>query len=102
MKKVTMNTSTMGVVSAAILMFLGVASMGIAQAAGNHSARPVWSLDEQIETGNLTEPAMESQSQISGPIETGNLTEMGSSDSSIVEIDGVSFYSYGGKLYGPP
>jgi len=85
-----MKASTIGIVVAAILVVAAGVGVGIAQAAGNHSDRPVSSLDEQVGAGNLAEPMMEPHSQqksgpgadyssydwhVGEPVETGSMTE---------------------------
>ena len=42
-----MKTSTVGIVSAAILMVVAGVGFGIAQAEGTHSERPVLSFEDQ-------------------------------------------------------
>jgi len=93
-----MKPSIFGIVAAAILIAVAALSLGIAQAGGDQSLRPVWNIDEQIETGNLPEPAMERPSQqefvpeanysgtdwqLGGPVETGSVTEM----SGVTDLD---------------
>jgi hypothetical protein len=86
-----MKTYTVGIVAAAVLMLAAGVGFGIAQAAGNQSDSPVWSIQDQIETGNLPESIQVAQLsqelvpegnwsgtdwQVSGPIETGNLPDV--------------------------
>jgi hypothetical protein len=116
-----MKTSTVGVVSAAILMVVGGVGYGIAQAGGNYTDGPVLSFEDQeaLEQsdssshyvhvlpsgidldydadGNPTQGI----AQTRGAVEAGSLPGDSIADSSIVEIDGVSYYLFEGKLYGP-
>jgi hypothetical protein len=43
-----MKTSTIGIVSAAVLMFMGGIGFGIAQAGGTDTDRPVLSFEDQL------------------------------------------------------
>jgi hypothetical protein len=57
-----MKPSAIGIVSAAIPMIAAGVAPGIAQAGGNQSVGLVWSIQEQIETGNLPEVEQTAQS----------------------------------------
>ena len=57
-----MKTSTIGIVSVAVLMVVAGVGFGIAQAAGTHTDRPVLSFEDQ-EASDV--------SQARGPVETG-------------------------------
>ena len=112
-----MRTSTVGLVLAAILMALASVGFGIAQAGGNHTDGPVLSFVDQEALGqsdhvyvlpsaiDLDYAADGTPSQdvahVRGAVEAGSLPGDSIADSSIVEIDGVSYYLFEGKLYGP-
>ena len=116
-----MKTSTVGLVLAAILMVVAGVGFGIAQAGGNHTDGPVLSIEDQeaLEQSDSSSPYVlalpsgidldygadgnpsSDVAQARGAIEAGSLPAESSTDSSTVEIDGVSFYWFGGKLYGP-
>jgi len=119
-----MKKSKVGIVAAAILMVVGGVGFGIAQAGGTHSEQPVLSVEdmEALDQSSSSSSYIESRPvssfedqeatqvaktpaedvQMNSPIETGSLPDKSNTDSSIVEIGGVSFYRVGGKLYGPP
>jgi hypothetical protein len=119
-----MKTSTVGLVLAAILMVVAGVGFGIAQAGGNHTDGPVLSFEDQValeqsdssstfvrvlpsaidldyDADGNPSSGVAAVAQARGAVETGSMPAEGNSDSSIVEIDGVSFYSVGGILYGP-
>jgi hypothetical protein len=142
-----MKTSTVGLVSAAILMVMAGVGFGIAQAGGNHTYGPVLSFEDQVALeqsdsssphalalpsaidvdyaadGNPSSDVAQAAgnqpydpmlsfgdqdvypssivAQMRGAVETGSLPDEVNADSSTVEIDGVSFYLFEGKLYGP-
>ena len=107
-----MRASATGIVSAAILMVWAAVGPGIAQAAVNPSDSPAWSIEDQIETGNLPEPdaaapsiaardgslgpyaehqpvlSFDDQVQLAGPVETGSVPAGAGRDSSIVDTEG--------------
>ena len=106
-----MKTSTVGLVLAAILMAVAGVGFGIAHAGGNHSDGPVLSFEDQESLGQSSSSSQYSENrpvltfedevQLRNPIETGNLPAESNADSSMVEIEGVSYYRIGGILYGP-
>lgn len=116
-----MKTSAVGVVSAAILIVVVGVGFGIAQAGGNHTDGPVLSIEDQaaLEQSDSSSPYVlvlpsgidldydadgnpsSGVAQARGAVETGGLPAESNADSSTVEIDGISFYLFGGKLYGP-
>lgn len=109
-----MKTSSVGIVSVAILMVVAGVGFGIAQAAGTHTDRPVLSFEDQeaLEQGSSsssyvetrpvlafedssspyaeTRPvlAFEDDMQLRNPVETGTLPAGSNADSSIVEVEG--------------
>lgn len=109
-----MKPSAIGMVLAAILMIAAGVALGIAQAVGNPSVSPVWSIQDQIETGNLPEPVQAAQSseefvpegnyagtdwQVTGPLETGGLPQEGDAsdlDHSDVPVEG-NIHQYWGS-----
>ena len=91
-----MKTSTVGLVSAAILMVVAGVGFGIAQAAGNQSYDPMLKFGDQD-----VNPYVDMDWQAREAVETGSLPVESHSDSSAVEIEGVSYYRIGGTLYGP-
>ena len=93
-----MKTSTVGLVLAAILMVLAGVGSGIAQAAGNQSYDPMVSYDLLLSFGDQD---VNPYTQPREAVETGSLPDDSIADSSIVEIDGVSYYYFEGNLYGP-
>ena len=106
-----MKTSVVGVVSVVILMVVAAVGFGIAQAGGTHADAPVLSIEDQeaIEQGSTTSsqevpewanPSAE-DTHMASPTETGSLPDGSNADASIVEIDGVPYYLFEGKLYGP-
>jgi hypothetical protein len=117
-----MKTSRVGVVLAAILMVLAGVSIGIAQAGGNHTEQQVLSSEDQeaLEQVISSSPnvrvlpsgidldydadgnSTQGMAQARGAVEAGSLPAESNVDSSIVEIEGVSYYRYEGKLYGIP
>ena len=116
-----MKKSTVGLVLVAILMVVAGVGFGIAQAAGTYADRPVLSFEDQValEQGISSSPYVlalpsgidldygadgnpsSDVAQARGAIEAGSLPAESNTDSYTVEIDGVSFYWFGGKLYGP-
>ncbi len=70
-----MKTSSIGIVSGAILMLVAGVGIGTAQAAGNQSDSPAWSIADQIETGNLPEPTQVAESQQMGEVVEGQSVE---------------------------
>jgi hypothetical protein len=122
-----MRTSAVGIVSAAFLMVMVGVGFGIAQAGGNHSDRPVLSFEDQeaLEEGRSSSPyvenrpvlafedspgsyaesrpvlSFEDEMQLRNPTGTGGLPVESNVSSSIVEIDGDTYYRVAGKLYGP-
>jgi hypothetical protein len=123
-----MKPSAVGIVSAAILMVVVGVGFGIAQAGGNHSEQPVLSFEdmEALQQGSSSNPyyvenrpvlafedspgsyaesrpvlSFEDFMQLRNPTGTGSLPAESNVDSSIVEIDGDTYYRVGGKLYGP-
>lgn len=119
-----MKTSTVGLVLGAILMVVAGVCFGIAQAGGNHTDGPVLSFGDQeaFEQGDSSSTfvrvlpsaidlnydadgnpssGVADVAQAREAVETGSLPAEGNSGSSIVEIDEVSYYRVGGKLYGP-
>ena len=121
-----MKTSTVGLVLAAILMVVAAVGFGIAQAeethtigefmewqtfeaaGGSHSEAPVLSFVGMevlpsaidVDYGADGNPSTD-VAQAREAVETGGLPAESNSDASIVEIDGISFYLFEGKLYGP-
>ena len=91
-----MKTSIAGIVSAAILMVVAGVGFGIAQAAGNQSYDPMLKFGDQD-----VNPYVNMDWQAREAVETGSLPAESHSDSSAVEIEGVSYYRIGGTLYGP-
>jgi hypothetical protein len=95
-----MKTSSIGIVSGAILMLVAGVGIGTAQAAGNQSDSPAWSIADQIETGNLPEPAQVAESQqIREPVETGSLpdkSDVTDLDHSALPIEG-NIHQYWGS-----
>ena len=91
-----MKTSIAGIVSAAILMVVAGVGFGIAQAAGNQSYDPMLKFGDQD-----VNPYVDMDWQAREAVETGSLPAESHSDSSAVEIEGVSYYRIGGTLYGP-
>ena len=91
-----MKASTVGLVFGAILMVVGGVGFGIAQAAGNQSYDPLLKFGDQD-----VNPYVNMDWQAREAVETGNLPVESNEDSSIVEIDGVSYYRIGETLYGP-
>ena len=115
-----MKTSTIGTVSAAILVVVAVVGFGIAQAAGTHSEQPVSSFEDQEATEVATSAADDvkltsagqefvpegnwsgTDWQTRGPVDTGAMPEMGSGSSveshsldrlgPTMEIDGVTYH----------
>ena len=96
-----MKVTTIGVVSAAILMMAAGVALGIAQAGGNQSVSPVWIAQAQIETGNLPEPNQQgfvpegtytgTDWQVRGAVETGSLpykNDLNDLDHSNVPMEG--------------
>jgi len=86
-----MKTYRIAVVVTAVLMVAAGVGIGIALAEGNPSDGPAWSIQEQIETGNLPEPTMGPRSQqdfvpednysgtdwqVAEPVETGSVPDM--------------------------
>ena len=112
-----MKTSTVGLVLAAILMALASVGFGIALAGGNHTDGPVLSFVDQEALGQsdhvyVLPSAIDLDSaadgtpspdvtHVRGAVEAGSLYSKGNTDSSIVEIDGDTYYRTGGILYGP-
>ena len=112
-----MKTSTVGLVLAAILMVLTGVGFGIAQAGGNHTDGPVLSFEDQEALGqsdhvHVLPSAIDLDyaadgtpspdvAHVRGAVEAGSLYSEGNADSSIVEIDGDTYYRTGGILYGP-
>jgi len=96
-----MKTSIVGIVSAAILMVVAGVSFGIAQAAGNHADGPVLSFEDQEALGQDSSSSLYAEDrpilsfgdemQLRNPTETGILPDASHADSSIVEIEGVSY-----------
>jgi hypothetical protein len=106
-----MKTSVVGQMSAVILMVVVAVGFGIAQAGGKHSDAPVLSFEDQeaLAQGSSSSPYTEDrpvlsfgdEMQLRNPTETGSLPDGSNADASMVEIDGVPYYLFGGKLYGP-
>jgi len=113
-----MKTSTVGLVLAAILMVLTGVGFGIAQAGGNHTDGQVLSFEDQEALGQSDHvhvlpsaidldyaadgtPSPDVAHVVRGAVEAGSLPSEGNADSSIVEIDGDTYYRTGGILYGP-
>ena len=114
-----MKKSTVGLVLAAILMVVAGVGFGIAQAGGNHTMGELHGARqtlEQSDSSSSSVPVLPSAidvdyaadgnpssevAQARGAIEAGSLPAESNTDSSTVEIDGISFYWFGGKLYGP-
>jgi len=103
-----MKTSTVGLVLAAILMVVAAVGFGIAQAEDTHTIGEFmeWqNLDQGSSSSSYAEdrPVLNfgDEMQLRNPTETGSLPDEINADSSIVEIDGVSYYRVGGILYGP-
>jgi len=61
-----MKTSTIGIVSVAVLMVVAGVGFGIAQAAGTHSEQPVLSFEDQEATQVATSAADDIQLSSSG------------------------------------
>ena len=119
-----MRASTIGIVSAAILLASAAAGPGIARAAVNPSDNPAWSMEDQMETGNLPEPdaavpsaagrggsigpyaehrpvlSFEDEVQLMGPVETGAVPDGPGGSSSIVDTEDT-MYRAGGDPGGP-
>ena len=91
-----MKSSTIGIVLAAILMIVAGVGFGIAQAAGNESYDPMLKFGDQD-----VNPYVDMDWQTRDAVETGSLPAESHSDSSAVEIEGVSYYRIGETLYGP-
>ena len=93
-----MKISTVGLVSAAILMIVAVVGFGIAQAGGIHTDAPVLSFEDQEALGqgssssSYTEdrPVLSfgDEMQLRNPTETGSLPDESHANSSIVETEG--------------
>ena len=113
-----MKTSAVGVVSAAILMVGVGVGFGIAQAGETHTIGEFmeWQSLEQSDSSSPYARALPSGidldygadgnpssdvAQARGAVETGSLPAESNADSSMVEIEGVSYYRVGGILYGP-
>ena len=113
-----MKTSTVGVVLAAILMVVAGVGFGIAQAGETHTIGEFmeWQTLEQSDSSSPDARVLPSgidlsydadgnptqgMAQARWAIETGSLPTECNVDSSVVEIEGVSFYCIEGKLYGP-
>ena len=116
-----MKTSPVGVVSAAILMVGVGVGFGTALAGGNYADAPVLSFEDQeaYEQSIVSSPSAhvlpsgidldydadgnptQGIAQTRGAVEAGSLPGDSIADSSIVEIDGVSYYYFEGNLYGP-
>jgi hypothetical protein len=100
-----------GVVTA-ILMLVAGAGLGIAQAAGNRVNRPVLSFEDQEALGRGSSSSLYAENrpvlnfdddvQLGYPLETGTVPAKSDADSITVEIGGISYYSFDGKLYGVP
>ena len=106
-----MKAPVVGVISAVILTVLAPVGFGIAQAGGTHSDAPVLSFEDQeaLGQGSPSTPYTENrpvlsfgdEMQLRNPTEAGNLPDGSDAEASIVEVDGVPHYLFGGKLYGP-
>jgi hypothetical protein len=97
-----MKTSTTGIVLVAILVVAAGVGVGIAQAAGNHSDRPVLSFEDQEALGQDSPSDGDSaivkaegdtywDAQMAGPIETGRVpgrSDVGDLDHSDFPIEG--------------
>jgi hypothetical protein len=103
-----MKTSTIGIVSAAILMVAAGVGFGIAQAGETHTIGEYmeWQTPEQSSSSSSQEvpewvnsPTADTEMQ--NPTETGSLPDESNSDSSTVEIEEGSYYRTEGMLYGP-
>ena len=80
-----MKTSTVGLVSAAILMVVAVVGFGIAQAGGNQSDNPAWTLQDQEAVEQYQDYAVGpyaedrpvlsfgDEMQLRNPVETGSI-----------------------------
>ena len=95
-----------GIVALAIL--LALTGIGIAQAGETHTIGEFMEW-QTVDQGNSSSQyaenrpvlTFEDEVQLRNPIETGNLPAESNADSSLVEIEGVSYYRIGGILYGP-
>jgi len=88
-----MKTSTVGLVSAAILMVVAVVGFGIAQAGGNQSDNPAWTLQDQEAVEQYQDYAVGpyaedrpvlsfgDEMQLRNPVETGAIPAMVSEES---------------------
>lgn len=92
-----MKAYRIAVILTATLMVVAGVGIGIAQAGGNHSERPAWSIDEQTETGNLPEATVDAQS-IENSVPEGSYSGNDWQVAEAVEVGSVPDTSYVGDL----
>lgn len=104
-----MKISTVGLVSAAILMVVAGVGFGSAQAGETNPIGEFmeWQTPDQGSSSSLyveeDRPVLSfgDDMELRNPTETGSLPDESNADSSIIEIEGVSYYQVGENLYGP-
>ncbi len=88
-----MKTSTVGIMSMAILLVVTGVGFGITQSEGTYADRPVLSFENQ-ELPQAAKSLAEDM-QFENPIETGSLPAESNAESSMVKVEGNTMYQAG-------